>query len=289
MKFRILASAMILAVGLAGAVDANAQRRERAQFGEEDQIVVQPNRAYIFFRTPYRETYRFLREVTDAERAANDAERETAYTRARTRAERRLADWESNRRGCEGSISPICRQPRPVVPTPETFAWAPPEADNFVSNAMRPRLLHEDAWSGWLIAVDPGTYSLYGAISEAANGPLTGTCFCMGSVRFEARAGVITDMGEIVMAPEDQRGTPTAQNFRLGHYVTVMPWNAQMRTPPQFANLRVVPAELRAADRMPNYFGVMITRLAPIEGILAYNRDEVIDLRAAATAQAGTD
>ncbi|MDB5668317.1 MAG: hypothetical protein JWL74_1267 [Alphaproteobacteria bacterium] len=289
MKFRIIASAMMLAIGFAGAVDAQAQRRERSQYGEEDQIVLQANRAYIFFRTPYRETYRFLREVTDSERAANEAEREVAFTRARTRAERRLADWESERRSCEGSISPICRQPRPVVPTAETFPWAPPEADNFVGNATRPRLIHQDDWSGWLIAVEPGTYSLYGAISEAANGPLTGTCFCMGSVRFEARAGVITDMGEIVMAPEDQRGTPTAQNFRLGHYVTVAPWNAQMRTPQQFTNLRVVPAELRAADRMPNYFGVMITRLAPIDGVLAYNRDEVIDLRAAATAQAGTD
>ncbi len=287
MKFKILASAMMLAVGLAGAVDAQAQRRERPQFGEEDQIVLQANRAYIFFRTPTRESYRFLREVTDAERAANDAEREVAYTRARTRAERRLADWESNRRGCDGSISPICRQPRPVVPTPETFPWTPPEADNFVSNGIRPRLIHQEDWSGWLISVEPGTYSLYGAMSETGNG-LMGTCFCMGSVRFEARPGVITDMGEIVMVPEDQRGMPTAQNFRLGHYLTVAPWNAQMRTPQQFANLRVVPAELRAADRMPNYFGVMITRLAPIEGVLAYNRDEVIDVRSGAAVQAGT-
>lgn len=288
MKFRILASAVIAAVGLAGAVDAQAQRRERSQFGEEDQIVLQPNRAYIFFRTPYRETYRFLREVTEAERAANEAEREAAYTRARTRAERRLTEWQRNREGCRGSASPICTQRRPEVPTPETFPWAPPEADNFVSNGIRPRLLHQDDWSGWLIAVEPGTYSLYGAISETPNG-LFGSCFCMGSVRFEARAGEITDMGEVLMVPEDQRGTPTAQNFRLGHYITVAPWNGQMRTPQQFSNLRVVPAQLRAADRMPNYFGVMITRLAPIEGVLAYNRDEVIDLRAAATAQAGSE
>lgn len=287
MKFRIIASAMMLAVGLAGAVDAHAQRRERSQFGEDDPIVLQANRAYIFFRTPYRESYRFLREVTEAERAANEAERDAAYTRARTRAERRLAEWQRNREGCGRSTSPICTQPRPVVPTPATFPWAPPEADNFVSNAIRPRLVHQDDWSGWLIAVDPGTYALYGAISETPNG-LMGTCFCMGSVRFEARAGEITDMGEVVMVPEDQRGTPTAQDFRLGHYISVAPWTSSMRTPQQFANLRVVPARLRAADRMPNYFGVMITRLAPIDGVLAYNRDEVVDL-STATAQAASE
>ncbi len=285
MKIRILASALMLAVGLASAVDAQAQRRERSQFGEEDAIVLQPNRAYIFFRTPYRESYRFLREVTESERAAHEAAREAAYTRARTRAERRLREWQRNREACgSGSIAPLCRQPRPDVPTPATFPFAPPEADNFVGNTFRPRLIHNEDWSGWLIAVEPGTYALYGAISETQNG-LMGTCFCMGSVRFEARAGEITDMGEVLMVPESERGSPTAQNFRLGHYITVAPWTSSMRTPQQFANLRVVPAQLRAADRMPNYFGVMITRLAPVEGVLAYNRDEVIDVRAGATAQ----
>ena len=285
MKFRIFATAIILAVGLAGAADAQTQRRERSQFGEEDAITLQPDRAYIFFRTPMRTSYRFLREVTETERAAWEAERQEAFTRARTRAERRLASWQRERARCNGGPSPVCQQEPPEVPTLETFPFAPPEADNFVGNAYRPRLINQDAWSGWLIAVEPGTYALYGEINETPNG-LMGACFCMGSVRFEARAGEITDMGEVMLVPEDQRGMPTAQDFRLGHFGTVAPANAQMRSPQQFGSLRVVPAELRAADKMPNYFGVMITRLAPIEGILAYNRDEVVDLRAAGSAQA---
>jgi hypothetical protein len=54
-----------------------------------------------------------------------------------------------------------------------------------------------------------------------------------------------------------------------------------MRSPAQFANLQVVPAQLRAADKMPNYYGLLIGRLAPIEGVLGYRRDQVLDLTAA--------
>lgn len=167
------------------------------------------------------------------------------------------------------------------MPTQESFRFDAAELDNFAGNEYRPRLLHQEAWSGWLIAVDPGVYRLYGEVTQTQNGT-AGACYCMGSVRFEAKAGEITDMGEIVAAPADQQGVATAEGFRLGHFVTVAPWSASMRSPAQFASLRVTPAELRAAGKMANFFGIAITRLAPIPGVLDYRRDEVIDLRARA-------
>ena len=220
--------------------------------------------------------------MTAAERAEYEQARQAAFAKAHDKYERRLREWIRMDRSCGGQVRVgICGRngPRPVEPTLETFPFELPEADNFVSNAYRPRLIHQEEWSGWLIAVDPGTYALYGEITDNG-GTMIGSCYCMGSVKFEAAAGRITDMGEIVPAPADQNGSLDVRNFRAGHYATVAPYAPSMRSPAQFAGLKVVPAQLRAADKMPNYYGLMIGRLAPIEGVLGYRRDEVLDLSA---------
>lgn len=289
MKIRIVSALLMAAAALAGAAPAQAQDRDRGprQFGEDTPIVLRADRAYIFYRTPNRTSFRFVREPDAAELAAHAAARTEAFERARTRSERRLTQWRQGREMCRpGSTDRRCHEPRPAVVTEDTFEYPSVLEDNFVGNEYRPRLIHQEAWSGWLIAVEPGTYALYGEIVETTNG-MSGVCYCMGSVRFEARGGQITDVGEIVGVPADQQGNVDLQNFRLGHFVTVAPWNASMRSPTQFANLQVAPAELRAADKMPNHFGIPITRLAPIEGVLGYERDRVIDLRAAGPAGGG--
>ncbi len=278
---KIFTTALGLTVAIVSAAPAAAQQRApqaRSQYGEADPIVLDAQRAYIFYRTPARVTYRFLREVTPTERAEQDTRRAAALVEARTKYDRRLRSWERTRRECGDSRSAYCQveRERPIEPTDANFEFELAESDNFVGNALRPRLMHDEAWSGWLIAVEPGTYSLYGALDEATG---TGGCFCMGSVRFEARAGQITDMGEIQTLPADQRGDSEIATFRIGHFGTVTPPSPALRSPPQFANVTVMPAELRAADKMPNYFGVAITRLAPIPGILDYRRDLVIDGR----------
>ena len=40
----------------------------------------------------------------------------------------------------------------------------------------------------------------------------------------------------------------------------------------------VVPAELRASDKLDNQLGIVITRFAPVEGVLGYQRDKVLTL-----------
>jgi hypothetical protein len=282
MKIKLMAAALAVAAGWSGI--AAAQDRGPAQFGEKDPIALREDRAYIFFRTPGRTSFRFLREVTPAERAEYEQARQAAFEKAHAKYERRLREWVSVDRSCGSQVRVgICGRngPRPVEPTLDTFPFELPEADNFVSNAYRPRLIHQEDWSGWLIAVDPGTYALYGEITDNG-GAMIGSCYCMGSVKFEAAAGRITDMGEIVAAPADQNGSLDVRTFRAGHYATVAPYAPTMRSPAQFANLKVVPAQLRAADKMPNYYGLMIGRLAPIEGVLGYRRDEVLDLSAGA-------
>jgi len=260
--------------------------RQPDQYGAEDKIDLDPQRAYIFFRSQYRTNYRFLRDVSPAQRAEHAARRAEAFAKARRRYERQLRAWERKARECgPRNVSSYCQghSQRPVEVTEANFAFNPPELDNFVGNAFKPRLeFADDNESGWLIAVEPGTYTIYGAIAESPNG-LAGGCFCMGSVRFEARPGVITNLGEIrddiTQAEAFAFAKANGNNaFRLGHGI-VTPPDAQKPLPPQLAGLNVVPAELHAADKMPNYFGVFISRLAPIPGVLRYDRDVVIDDR----------
>jgi hypothetical protein len=112
----------------------------------------------------------------------------------------------------------------------------------------------------------------------------------MGSIRFEARAGQIVDIGELRLGGEEG-ATPQGRfgpSGRLPAPIVVPPDPAATRSA-RLAGVTVVPAELHAADRMPNYFGVLIDRLAPVPGVLEYRRDEVIDVRSqgavASTAQ----
>ncbi len=40
-----------------------------------------------------------------------------------------------------------------------------------------------------------------------------------------------------------------------------------------------VPADYSAMDKVPNLLGGSVERLAPVRGVLAYDRDRVIDLK----------
>lgn len=300
MKNLTLGLAMLAALALSStaasgsAIAADRDRAQRpVQIGVDDRFTVDPQRAYIFFRSRDRVPYRLLREVTEAERAEHAAHRAAALAQARTRYERRLRSWQRHQELCRGAVTGSCtrREERPEEPTDASFAFAAPEMDNFVDVGIRPRFTHLDGWSGYFLSVPAGTYSFYGQMLVAPNGGAVGTCLCMGSVRFEARPGQITYVGEVQAPPApvqvagDEERTP--DTFRLGPALSVTPHNGTMPMPERFAGLNVAPAQLRAADKLPNYFGVMIGRMAPIEGVLDYRRDEVVDLRAAASASAG--
>jgi hypothetical protein len=288
---RTLFGLAALAVAIVGAASpAPAQRIDSPaqQFGEGTPLQLDPAQAYIYFRSYDRASYVFLREVTEAEQADHDQRRATALAEARERYPRELRRWEFAEGECRDNRFAMCgnRRPRPVEPTEANFAFAPPELDNFVGNGFRPRLVNDGGWSGWLIAVEPGTYSLYGTGGIVGGRLQDGWCYCMGSVRFAARAGEITDIGEVQAVPESGRARLTPEDFALGHLEQLAVPGDSLPVPPQFAQLPVVRAELRAADRMPNYFGMHITRLAPIPGVLDYRRDVVIDVRSGAAVTA---
>ena len=288
MRMRLLVS--LLAAALCASTGALA----RDQLGERDEVVINPNKAYIFFRSDTRSDLRFLREVDEAQMNAWRAQREVALERARRRSERSIASWDRDMRDCRGgnANSAYCRArgPRPVPVTDENFAFAPPELDNFVDFSRGRTFTRADGAYTYLRAVEPGTYILYGPVA-AAGQMVTGVCYCMGSIRFEARPGEIVDIGELRLDPEPGPGVAMGRftpDGRIPAPRMIAP-SASLPLPDRLTGHPVTAAELRAADPMPNYFGILIERLAPIDGVLAYDRrGQVVDVRSGqASASAG--
>lgn len=139
----------------------------------------------------------------------------------------------------------------------------------------------------YLVPVQPGTYVIAGA--RAFNTPGAGTCMCMGTVQFEAKEGVVTDLGYILAARE---GVPTYIPELVDHVLpkvdydgipdlyamTVRPFREGMYVPASLAGRARVPAQYRAAGSFANPFGMMINRMAPIPGLLSYEGDRVVGL-----------
>lgn len=140
-----------------------------------------------------------------------------------------------------------------------------------------------------VLAVPPGSYVLVAAGYEQLKA--VGTCLCMGTVRFDARPGIVTDLGHLLASLEDWTTaipelagvTNPPTEYRTSPMmvaVAVRPAAAGTPLPPGLGNATVVPADYRAVGKFPNYFRTMISRLNPVPGVLEYERDRVIDVKA---------
>jgi hypothetical protein len=148
-------------------------------------------------------------------------------------------------------------------------------------------------------AVKPGTYVL--AAIAATNWIMKDTgalnnSLCMGTVKFEAKPGTITDLGEILVAFDDTPTTiPELANMMTGEKspmpytfdVAIRPAGANTAIPATLESLPRVNADYRAMPAFPNFAGSALTRLAPLPGVLDYDKDgEVVDLKAQPAAAA---
>lgn len=145
-----------------------------------------------------------------------------------------------------------------------------------------------------LVAVKPGTYIFAGIIASTA---VLGTGLGMGTVRFAAKPGVVTDLGEILMVYDDAptdipelakvvTGKPMELTDHFFFDVAIRAVDAATAVPTGLASLPRVPADYRAMSAFPNYIGDYVgggqlSRLAPLAGVLDYTKDgDVIDLKA---------
>jgi hypothetical protein len=268
----LLAAALLVTTVQTVAADA------RDQFNQKDAVTIDPQKSYIFYRGRFPSPLRFMRETSPAEEVAWRAERAEALARAQAAYERQAARPRATTGACE-TRSCRGRGAQTVPPTEENFYFPPPEVDNFVLVAHGPQFSRDSEGVSYLIAVPPGTYVVYGVTITLPTGVLS-VCQCMGSVRFDAPPGQIVDLG-VIYYPRVDAGIRV--NFIDAP--AVRPYAPAMTRPARLNGLPVIAAELRAADKMPNYFGGIIDRHPAMPGILRYERDRVIDDR---TGQAPT-
>jgi len=264
----MMGTLFILAAQLALVTGGPAAR----QFKEKDVVQVDSTSAYVIVRSDYPLGIELLRAIEPADRAAWEGERQAAFAKAQKKFQRDLKNYErDNRDWNSGDINDrkmIGRKPeRPAEITIDSVAMSPIEMANIVVVSRKP-VIAEDS-SGlrtYLVQVKPGTYTLTGA-AGMVGGIGVGNCFCMGTLSFVARAGQILDAGTIRGSAKDYFASPT-----------FTPPGTQLGAIPQLAGRQSEPAAMIPVGKIANIRSAPVTRVNPVPGLLAYERDIPLDV-----------
>ncbi len=218
--------------------------------------------------------------------------RAAALTKAHAKWKKRLAAWESQRKyylaeKAEGRAVPPPGK-EPIEPTDANLTFPSIDLENMVAIGPLNRFSKMEGKSVYIHHVRPGRYAIYGPVTQLPQ-PL-GVCWCMGTIEFEVKPGSIVNAGtlrsvqaELVEKAKAAGATPPKTDFDLPGGASPYAWDVPVSgdpIDPRLAAFTIIPADVRAAGRFPNYFGVAIDRLGPVPGVLDYDRDRVIDVKA---------
>ncbi|MBN8807740.1 MAG: hypothetical protein J0I47_05835 [Sphingomonas sp.] len=249
-------------------------------------VAFDKTKAYIMLRSDMPMSLYLMRIPSAEDQAAYDKLRADAFAKAHDKYVRKQASYEravqdakSGRNGQAGMVLPD----KPVEPTEANFEFTPFGLMADVAMGPLNRFAKGDGGaSTYLEAVAPGDYRVYGPLMVNPGQGVAGTCFCMGSVGFTAKAGEIVDLG-IVRARENLPGRrpdgDSSAPMQVSDAAFFSAPSADMKPDMRVAALPVVPADFYAVGKLPNYYGVTISRMAPIPGVLEYDRDRIVDLR----------
>lgn len=282
--------ALVLIAGIltiTSAVAANARAIEEKNIvSGKDAIAA--DKGYIYLFAPGRFAGTFIRQPDAEDIATYRAQRAEAFAKEVERYQKRLKRWESDVAAAKKVNK--APPPKPEEPQEETFAYGAIEQTTTVSFGPD-YVFSKDREAGrfaYLTEVKPGRYVWYGPVLFDSGQGYIGVCYCMGSIQFEVQAGVITDLGNyLIAAPraEDQASAPLLDIQHSGGwngFKVELPTQSSpfvFGMPQSLERFSTEQPEFSAAGKMNNFCGVMISRLPSIDGILAYRRDAVIDVR----------
>ena len=277
----IIAAAAVLTAAPAQAAD-KPEFVKTSAIGDKPTVQLDPAQAHILLRSPSQMSLYLMRVPSAADQAAYDALRVEAFAKAREKYAKKLASYESARKAAvPGQRTPL--PDKPVEPTEANFEFTP--FGLMASVAIGPLNRFAKGQGGastYLQAVTPGRYRIYGPIATGANGAIIGACYCMGSVSFEAKAGEVTDMSAIADLPPEP--TPDGPPPAFGRSASGA---APLPVDPRLAGTTIRPAQFRPVGKIPNYFGLAITRLPAMPGVMRYDRDAIVDLTGTTGGSAG--
>jgi hypothetical protein len=255
-------------------------------------VTIRPDRAYILFRTdrpgavPSVEPI-LLRIPTAEDADRYYAERLEAFRLAEPAMQRRRETQLRRNREIAASGD---RYRNPVDPEPrvENFPYASENLQNVHIVDDAHAYIRGRPESVYLVEAVPGDYVLYGA---SWRGPSFSVCFCLGTVGFSAPAGVITDLGtflgdnvsRISEVPELRAESgfgPSVNGYLvlLGGTVRPVPVGG-LSAPEVLRGANIRPADYSAVGKFVDSDATAINHLAPVAGVLAYDRGRVIDVR----------
>ncbi|MEI6642497.1 MAG: hypothetical protein WCL10_10700 [Novosphingobium sp.] len=247
-----------------------------------------PAKGYILVSGPTRIVGMFLRVPDDATRAEWEKDRQKAFEKAKRRYAGDLAAW--NLQASNARANKAEPPPAPVEPTLETFQFDPIDLRDAVS--FGPQYVYAKGEpTYYLQAVKPGTYIWYGNVFGGNGLPAAGTCMCMGTVRFEVKAGVVTDTGNwFLAAPKWGEDMDVARKTAMEAAAkraaegkqpqkTIPVGEVRFGRPASLKDWPSAQAEFHANPKLNNMLGIFVSRLAPVPGVLAYHRDIIVDER----------
>jgi hypothetical protein len=286
--------AMALAAAGSGAGPTKADLKLLGPVKDSQSVHLDPNGAYILLRSPAPVPINLFRIATPEEVEDYRARRVEALAKAHKKWKSKHADWVKNR---ETYRAQGINADEPVEPTEANLAFPPLDQENLIG--FGPLFRFAKAKGGnstYLQRVWPGRYVVYGSVLVGSNGATTGMCVCMGTVAFDAKPGEVVDIGSVKVSMTDPLTWPKmidkaepddVDGLRSGA-ITMMrlyPQDGSQPIDPRLSAYKVVPAKLGPAGPVPNYYGVQVDRLTAIPGVLAYDRDRIVDVAASSGAQ----
>jgi len=289
---RAILSAALFALALPSAVHAAAVEEKEVLSGK---VKRNPELGYIYLHAENRLIGQFLRVPDEDDRKQFEQDWRDGLAKAREQYTKDLARWEKD--AAMAAKTKSCVRDKPVEPTEESYSIGTLEArglTGFGPTYMFAKTKAPERFS-YMQAVRPGTYVYYGPVNWVEDIGLVGACYCMGSVRFEVKAGTIANLGNfLTVAPKIPAGWPATAipeqrtlGSGFGFFLVNAPDKATETNFDLPASLKDWPSEVpdfRAAGKMNNFNGVTITRMPPVPGVLAYDRDRVIDVKGEAGA-----
>lgn len=245
---------------------------------------IDPAKAYIFIRSPQNRAQGIFLKTPSPEEIANyEAKWREEFAEAKEDYPKKLKSYQA--------LAEAGRRPKekPVEPTEQNFAIDPIEMRMIVS--FGPQFIFdktegETKTFSYLVEVEPGEYTYHGPIFYLPGSPVMGPCMCMGSVRFAAKAGQITSLGDFLSLGWADRAALEQSTFERELLPDRPAKPTDWSIPESLAKYPGAKAELRAAGKRNNFLSAQVGRLPPVPGVLAYNRDIPVDLVGLAEQQA---
>lgn len=241
-------------------------------------VTLDPAKAYVLLRTPYAMPMHFVKIPNAEDQAAYDKLREEAFIEAKEDYAKAIVKYERDLAVAK-KTSGMKLPKKPVEPTESNFQFTQfSQMANFTIGPFN--RFYSKGGGTYLHAVTPGTYRIFGQVDPLIG---AGVCYCMGSVTFTAEAGKIVDLGTLTtdLANSGPAEKGDSSSPRLAAMTLALdPVDANTPVDPRLASLPRIPADLRAAGKVPNYMGIAISRLPAIKGVLGYQRDRIIDRKA---------